>query len=208
MKKIPTIRLLLIAVVLAAVNAVSTFRPEWIPGELLPMVNLLLAMFLSMEVLWLARSPKSGAPSGTPAPKAPAASRDERARHELARFLGLFQEQGRLVDFLKEDIQGQTDERVGQVARVVHQGCRKVLDEHFELAPLRTEPEGGSLTLGEDFEPETVRLVGAVSEQGEIKGALLHKGWKTTAVTLPQLNRDVPESSPFYVVAPAEIEVR
>lgn len=206
MKPVPTIRLLLLAVVLTSVNAAAVFRPDWIPGDILPLVNLLLGMFLALETLWLARTPKT---ADTPAPEAaaPAATRDERAKHELTRFLGLLQEKGRLVDFLMEDIRDHPDDRVGQVARVVHQGCRQVLDDHFALEPVRTEPEGDTLTLGNDFDPHTLRLVGSVSDRGDIRGALLHKGWKTASLTLPQLNRDVPESSPFYVVAPAEIEV-
>ena len=205
---VPTIRLLLLAVLLAAVNAAATFRPDWIPGDILPLVNLVLGMFLALETLWLARAPKS---AGTPAADKPApataATRDERAKHELARFLGLFQEKGRLVDFLMEDVRDQPDARVGQVARVVHQGCRKVLDEHFTLDPVRAEPEGEALSLGDSMDPETLRLVGSVPDEGDLRGTLLHKGWKTTSVTLPQLNRDVPENAPFYVVAPAEVEV-
>jgi len=205
---IPTIRLLLIALAFAVLNAIPAFDPTLIPADLLPYGNLILAMFLSMEVLWLARKPKNTAPKDEPSPVAPAPDRGEKARHELAHFLGLFQEKGRLVDFLMEDIRNQPDERVGQVARVVHEGCAKVLSAHFDLHPLREETEGGPVTLEDEFAPATIRLVGSVPSSGAIKGSLVHKGWTTKSVTLPELTR-VPEDSPHgYVVAPAEIEVK
>ena len=208
MKKIPTIRLLLLALALSGVNAAATFRPDWIPGDLLPMVNLAIAMFFAVEILWLVRPRKTDEPNTSVSPKAPAASPEERTRHELARFLGLFQEKGRLVDFLMEDIQSQPDERVGQVARVVHQGCKEVIDDYFALESIRTEPEGGTISITEGFDPASLRLVGSVAAEGDIQGTLLHKGWQTKEITLPRLNQDVPESSPFYLVAPAELEVR
>ncbi len=205
---IPTVRLLLIAVALSVLNAIPAFDPTLIPADLLPYGNLILAMFLAMEVLFLARKPKPAPLKEREVPAAAAPDRGEKARHELAHFLGLLQEKGRLVDFLMEDIRSQPDDRVGQVARVVHEGCANVLAAHFELQPLRTEAEGGPVTLEEDFAPETVRLIGSVPSSGEIKGSLVHKGWTTHKVSLPELT-GTPEQTPHgYVVAPAEIEVK
>lgn len=208
-KKIPTIRLLLLAVLLTAVNAAAILDPDRLPADILPMINLILGVFLAMETLWLARTPKSKAPppAAAPAPT-PKISREERTRHELARFLGLFQEKGRLVDFLMEDLAGQPDERVGQVARVVHQGCKSVLDRHFDLSPVQTAEEGKEITLEEGLEPESVRLVGSVKGGPPFTGILLHRGWRTTKVDLPEISRELPDSSDSYPVAPAEVELR
>ena len=46
-------------------------------------------------------------------------------------LLALFQREGRLVDFLREDLTGHPDESIGAAARDVHRGCKKVLEQHF-----------------------------------------------------------------------------
>ena len=51
-------------------------------------------------------------------------------QHEsAAQLLQLLQKHGRLVDFIFEDIDTYSDEQVGAGVRVVHQGCRKVLND-------------------------------------------------------------------------------
>ena len=50
---------------------------------------------------------------------------------EVVNFLAILQEQGRLVDFLMDDIKGYSDAQVGAAARVLHEGCRAVLLEHI-----------------------------------------------------------------------------
>src|SRR3954454_22775826 len=47
-------------------------------------------------------------------------------------LLALLQREGRLVDFLEEDVASFTDAEVGAAARLVHEGCRRVLRENFE----------------------------------------------------------------------------
>ena len=48
-------------------------------------------------------------------------------------LLRIFQRDGRLIDFLREDIDGYDDEQIGAAVRAIHKGCRKVLDEALEL---------------------------------------------------------------------------
>ena len=50
-------------------------------------------------------------------------------------FLAILQEQGRLVDFLMDDIKGYSDAQVGAAARVLHEGCRAVLFGAFRNTP-------------------------------------------------------------------------
>jgi hypothetical protein len=45
------------------------------------------------------------------------------------------QREARFVDFIQEDVAPYTDAEIGAAARVVHEGCRKVLREHFTIAP-------------------------------------------------------------------------
>ena len=68
-------------------------------------------------------------------------------------LLALFQREGRLVDFLQQDIASFPDADVGAAARVVHEGCRKALRAHAEIAPVRAEEEGARVTLEAGFDP-------------------------------------------------------
>src|SRR5262249_49424094 len=39
-------------------------------------------------------------------------------------LLGVLQQEGRLLDFLEEDLGGYSDEQIGAAARGIHEGCR------------------------------------------------------------------------------------
>lgn len=212
-------RILVLALILTLANAVNAIRPDQIAHNALALLNLLGCIVLAMEGLLLSKrtykfsrseSPEKSGPDPVKAPAAPpspVASREERTRHEIAAMLGLFQDKGRLVDFLMEDITAQEDARVGQVARVVHQGCREVLDKHFQLKRVTDTAEGSALTLEPGHDSASWRLVGSVSGEAPQKGTVLHAGWRTEKVTLPEITREIPESSDSYLVAPAELEV-
>ena len=118
-------------------------------------------------------------------------------------LLGLFQREARLVDFLQEDIAGYGDADIGAAARLVHEGCRKVLREHVTLAPVRAEAEGARVTLPAGFDAAQVRLSGQVVGQPPFTGTLNHRGWKVTALRLPQLAPGHDAS----IVAQAEVEL-
>lgn len=146
------------------------------------------------------------APAPTPAPApvpVPAAST---AEAEIVAFLGLLQEKGRLVDFLMDDITPYQDAQVGAAARVVHQGCRNVLSEHFKIAPVCPAEEGSQVTVPLGAEAARFRLVGRIAGEPPFTGALVHKGWKTDFVKLPRLAQAPPEG--LLVIVPAEVELR
>jgi len=118
-------------------------------------------------------------------------------------LLGLMQREARFVDFIQEDVAPYTDAEIGAAARVVHDGCRKVLREHFVIAPVRTEAEGSRVTLEAGFDATAVRLTGNVVGQAPFTGTLGHRGWQVTEVKLPQLT-DLQAAS---VLAQAEVEL-
>lgn len=118
-------------------------------------------------------------------------------------LLGLFQNEARLIDFLQEDIASYSDADIGAAARIVHGGCRKVLDEHFEIGPVRTETEGSRITLPKGFDPAEVRLTGNIVGEPPFQGVLVHRGWRATEVKLPQLS----EGHRADILAPAEVEL-
>lgn len=118
-------------------------------------------------------------------------------------LLGLMQREARFVDFIQEDVAPYTDAEIGAAARVVHEGCRKVLREHFAIAPVRSEAEGARITLEAGFDAAAVRLTGNVVGQAPFTGTLGHRGWQVTQVKLPQLT----DSQAAKVLAQAEVEL-
>ncbi|WP_280190406.1 DUF2760 domain-containing protein [Delftia sp. PS-11] len=118
-------------------------------------------------------------------------------------LLGLLQREARFVDFVQEDVAGYTDAEIGAAARVVHEGCRKVLREHFSIAPVRAEAEGSRVTLQAGFDAAAVRLTGNVVGQAPFTGTLGHRGWRVDDVRLPQLTDDKAAA----IVAQAEVEL-
>ena len=74
----------------------------------------------------------------------------------------MLQEKGRLVDFLMDDINAYSDAQVGAAARVVHAGCKGVLQEHFSINAVRTEPEGSTVQVPAGYSADAYRLVGKI----------------------------------------------
>jgi hypothetical protein len=157
---------------------------------------------------WAAKEPAQ-LPPPAPAPKpaaprlvvpAPAAPDGPTPALQL---LSLFQREGRLVDFLQQDIASFPDADVGAAARVVHDGCRKALRDHATIEPVRKEDEGARVVLGQGFSPDEVKLTGGIGGQPPYAGVLRHRGWRATRLDLPQI---VGEHD-ARVLAPAEVEL-
>ena len=141
-------------------------------------------------------------PVTTPAPAAPAPLKQASPDAAL-QLLGLLQREARLIDFTQEDLSGYSDAEIGGASRVVHEGCLKVLREHFTLVPVRTEAEGSPITLAAGFDARAIRLTGNVAGQAPFQGTLSHQGWRATETRLPQL-ADGHDTS---VLAQAEVEL-
>jgi hypothetical protein len=118
-------------------------------------------------------------------------------------LLGLLQREGRLLDFLQEDIATFADADVGAAARLVHEGCRKVLTQYVPIAAVVKETEGAAMEIPTGFDANRFRLTGNVAGTGPWKGSLKHHGWVATKVSLP----DVPTTVDVKVLAPAEVEL-
>jgi hypothetical protein len=145
----------------------------------------------------------SGKPAAAPVLEAPKPVFVEYTPDSALQFLGLLQQGGRFVDFLEEDVAQFTDAEVGAAARVVHEGCRKVIREQFRLEPVRKEAEGSRLTVPEGFDASEIRLTGNVTGKAPFSGSLVHRGWKVAEVKLPKLAAGHKVS----VIAPAEVEL-
>jgi hypothetical protein len=145
--------------------------------------------------------------SGEPAPQAPPPEPvrplRETAPDAALQLLGLLQREARFVDFVEENIAAYSDADIGAAARLVHEGCRKALHEHFTLGPVRDEIEGERLTLPAGFDAAAIRLTGNVVGQPPFSGHLTHRGWRITEARLPRLA----DSHDPSIVAPAEVEL-
>jgi hypothetical protein len=139
------------------------------------------------------------APAPTPAPVTLRVATPDAAMQLLA----LLQREARLIDFANENIAAYADADIGAAARVVHEGCARVLREHFTIEPVRTELEGARLTLPEGFDAASVRLTGNVVGKAPFTGVLNHRGWRAAEVRLPQLA----EQHDARILAPAEVEL-
>ncbi|QIL81938.1 DUF2760 domain-containing protein [Diaphorobacter sp. HDW4A] len=117
--------------------------------------------------------------------------------------LGLMQREARFVDFIQEDVKNYTDAEIGAAARVVHEGCRKVLKEHFTLVPVQSEAEGSRIAVAPGFDTTAIRLTGNVVGQAPFTGTLTHRGWKVVQMQLPQLT----DEKAAEIVAQAEVEL-
>jgi hypothetical protein len=142
-------------------------------------------------------------PAPTMAPTAAPVILREATPDAALQLLSLLQREARLIDFTQENLTGYADADIGAAARVVHEGCAKVLREHFTIEPVRTEAEGSRVILEAGFDAASVRLTGNVVGQAPFKGSLSHRGWRATSVRLPKLA----EAHDAKVLAPAEVEL-
>jgi len=141
------------------------------------------------------------APTAPPAPPPPPLK--EASPDAALQLLALLQRDARLIDFVGEELDAYDDAQIGAAARVVHEGCARVLREHFSIVPVRSEAEGSRITLAAGFDAALVRLTGNVVGQAPFTGSLSHRGWRVTEVRLPKLA----ERHDARVLAPAEVEL-
>lgn len=158
------------------------------------------AAFCRQAQQWLATpSPVAPAPSPTPAPARP----PERVHASGLHMLALLQREGRLVDFLQEEVAGFSDAEVGAAARAVHAGCRQALTQCLTLEPVLPEAEGATVTVPAGFDAQRIRLTGQVAGSPPFRGALKHHGWVAAQVRFPAVS----ETLDPRVLAPAEVEL-
>lgn len=152
---------------------------------------------------------RAGEQRAEPSAPAPAAAKPsapplvEAAPDGALQLLGLLQREARLIDFIEEDIAAYADADVGAAARVVHEGCRKVLRDNFTISPVRSEAEGSRVTLPAGFDAAAIRVTGNVVGQPPFNGQITHRGWRVSETRLPRLAG----SHDLRIVAPAEVEL-
>ena len=122
---------------------------------------------------------------------------------EPLRLLALLQREGRLLDFLLEEVQAYTNDQIGAAVRDIHRNCQKALKEHLTLEPVLAKDEGASVEISAGFDPSAIRLTGNVTGQPPFRGTLQHHGWRVKELKLAK----PPEGQDEFIVHPAEVEL-
>ncbi len=144
------------------------------------------AVYLVVGKAKMPEPPKPVKPSGAP-----------------LRMLALLQREGRLLDFLMEDISGAPDAQVGYGVREMHRKCQEGIKKALDLETVLPNNEDETVEIAAGFDPSAIRLTGNVAGSPPFKGRLIHPGWrvKTMRVAAP------PEGADEFVLAPAEVEM-
>jgi hypothetical protein len=143
---------------------------------------------------------ESGAPgapataAAPPAPPSPAVG---------LRLLAALQEDARLLDFVREDIAGYSDEQVGSAVRGIHAALRKAIDARVAIEPILAGEDGDPVEVPAGFDPASVRVTGSPSGPPPYRGVLRHGGWRARDARLPLPT----EGSDPAILMPAEVEV-
>jgi len=145
------------------------------------------------------QSPAADAPRPTVTPPAPV----DRPEDGAVLMLAVLQREGRLVDFLMEDLGSYSDAQIGAAVRDVHANCRRALATALDVEPILDGAEDQAVSVPAGFDPASIKLVGRVVGTGPFTGMLRHRGWRSSRVQLPTLG--APSSR--QIVAPAEVEI-
>ena len=124
-------------------------------------------------------------------------------RRFFLHLFSLMQREGRLMDFLNEDLDGYDDAQIGSAVRSIHAGCRQLVQEYLNPEPVLDQHEGAVVGVPVDFDPGAIKLTGNVVGEPPFNGILRHKGWQVGKMNLPTLSG----SQNAEIIAPAEVEI-
>lgn len=197
------------------VQELTGVAPEGEPGSLAAVVQAVIQAFgkyphfvwffggapLLIGLMLIVLVALSGGPARAPR-AAETDAADDPATAGALRLLGLLQQEGRLVDFLEEDIEPYSDAQVGAAVRAIHSGCRQALHSRMHIERIYDQEDGAAVDIPPGFDAAAVRLTGAVRGGPPFRGVLQHGGWRASDVALPR-----GAGSDASVLAPAEVEV-
>ncbi len=131
--------------------------------------------------------------------------RNNDANAAATMLLSTLQNKGRFLDFVMSEISSFPDEKVGAAARVVHQGCQEVMKLYFDIKPVREDKEGSVITLEDNLNSKHFKVIGQSSAPLPSSARLIHRGWQTAKVELPQYSHEAGTNK--NILAPAEIRI-
>ena len=204
MKYVPSILAAAAAILIAAtwLEAVAEHRGALLGSALALAVAAAIFAAVAPSRTPVRPAPISPAPAAAGSPPGPGLGHSRDA--DIVSFLSLLQENGRFVDFLMDDITAYPDAQIGAAARIVHQGCRGVLEKHFAISPACESAEGTVISVPASYRGDEYRLSGRITGEPPFTGRVVHRGWKTAAVKLPRVSApdgEIPN------IAPTEVEI-
>lgn len=151
-----------------------------------------------LKALMAGAEVKPAAPPPPPIPPAP-----PKPSGTPLRMLALLQAEARLVDFLMEDIQGASDEQIGQAVREVHKKAAAALKQHAVIEPVLPGNENDTVSVPKGFDPSAIRVVGNVTGEPPFTGQIQHPGWRVKELKLAA----PPSGADEFVLQPAEVQI-
>jgi len=145
-------------------------------------------------------------PKKAPTPREAEIDRAKRQKEDKRLFVHLFavlQREGRLMDFLQEDLDRYEDAQIGAAVRSIHENCKKTVTRYLSPEPVMRKQEGETVKIEAGFDRQAIKLTGNVGDQPPFTGILRHRGWQLRSVSLPKLS----ESENPDLIAPAEVEI-
>lgn len=127
-----------------------------------------------------------------------------REKRLFVHLFAVLQRQGRLMDFLKEDLSLYQDAQIGAAVRSIHENCRKTVDRYLSPEPVMQEAEGERVEVPDGFDQHAIKLVGNVVGSPPFEGVLRHRGWQLQTIQMPELS----DTENPNIIAPAEVEVQ
>jgi len=124
-------------------------------------------------------------------------------RRMLLHLFTVLQRDGRMMDFLAENLSLYEDAQIGAAVRTIQEDCKKVITKKLAPKPILKENEGDEFSVETGFDANAYKLTGNVTGEPPFKGVVRHRGWIAKNIELPTLSGDVDPQ----ILAPAEIEI-
>ncbi len=115
----------------------------------------------------------------------------------------LLQREGRLIDFLLEDVENYRNDQIGAAVRQIHSNCQSVLNQHFAIGRIMPDKECESVSIEKSYDSLTIKLSGNVVDSYPQKGRVKHQGWKACSINFPTFSGQRNPS----IIQTAEIEI-
>src|SRR5450755_727481 len=100
-----------------------------------------------LETLGVSKSPAAKTLGDKPSPE---------SLDRAVQMLALFQRDGRLVDFLTEDVSPYQEGQLGAAVRSIPTSCRQVLGRYFNLETVLSSEENQPVTVPIGFDPAAI----------------------------------------------------
>ncbi len=123
-------------------------------------------------------------------------------RSGALQIITALQKEGRLLDFLEENLGQYSDSDIGSAVRSIHEGCKKVIGQMLVKKVILEQEEGSVYRINADYDAHSIKLSGRVREQFPLKGVVIHPGWQAVELNLPNYNQNNE-----MIINPAEVEV-